>query len=272
MRGTRIDGAAVIITGAASGIGLGTARALARRGARVVVADIDQAGVDAVVAELTEAGHSAVGAVADVAAEGTFERLRDRAVSAYGGVDLIMNNVGIITRGLPEHLPEEEWRRILEINLFSVVRSNLNFIPYFQERGHGHIVNTASFAGLYTYSFDRLPYAASKAAIVQISEGLSLYLRPQGIDVTLVCPGPVRTNISVSRREFGPATVTRGPGPEFVAREPDDVGEQIADAIQAGTFMVYTDELVVDRLVERASDWNVYIDRMTDAISTGAAS
>lgn len=259
MRGTRAAGATAIVTGAASGIGRGVARSLARRGANVVVADIDRDGAESVASELHADGHTAVAKQVDVTAEDAFESLREFTLARYGSVDLIMNNVGVLTRGLPDHLPEEEWRRILEINLFSVIRSNLAFIPHFLQQGRGHIVNTASFAGLYTYSYDRLPYAASKAAIVQISEGLALYLLPQAVGVTLVCPGPVRTNISASRREYGPATVTRGPGAEFVAKDPEDVGEMVADAIEAGDFMVFTDELVVDRLTARASDWNAHI-------------
>ncbi len=90
-----------------------------------------------------------------------------------------MNNVGALTRGLPDHIPVHEWHRIFDINLFSVVRSNDVFLPLLVEQGSGHIVNTASFAGLYTYAYDRLPYAAAKAAVVQLSEGLALYLRPK---------------------------------------------------------------------------------------------
>jgi short-subunit dehydrogenase len=171
-----------------------------------------------------------------------------------------MNNVGVLTRGLPDHLPVTEWQRILNINLMSVVRSNAAFLPGLIEQGSGHLVNTASFAGLMTYSYDRLPYAASKAAIIQISEGLALYLKPMGIGVTVLCPGPVRTNIGASIRSFGPETETRGPGAQFALMDPAVVGEQVADAILRNRFMVPTDPQIVELLVERASDWDGFID------------
>jgi NAD(P)-dependent dehydrogenase (short-subunit alcohol dehydrogenase family) len=199
-----------VITGAASGIGQATARSLAARGARVVLADLDEAGVQELAAELGEQGQRALPVRVDVGAEDAFEVLRERALAEFGAVDVVMNNVGVLTRGLPDHLPVSEWQRILNINLMSVVRSNVAFLPGLIAQGSGHLVNTASFAGLMTYSYDRLPYAASKAAIIQISEGLALYLKPKGIGVTVLCPGPVRTNIGASIRSFGPETETRG--------------------------------------------------------------
>jgi NAD(P)-dependent dehydrogenase (short-subunit alcohol dehydrogenase family) len=254
-----LDGRVAIITGGASGIGRGTALAVAARGARVVVADIDEAGANQVAAEITEQGGRASAQRCDVGADDAFEALRDTTLTEFGAVDVIMNNVGVLTRGQPESLPLAEWQRILNVNLLSVVRSNGAFLPVLLEQGHGHIVNTASFAGLFTYSYDRLPYAASKAAIIQISEGLALYLRPKGIGVTVLCPGPVRTNIGASIRSFGPDTETRGPGPQFSLKEPEAVGRQVADAIEANTFMVFTDDQVRDVLVRRASDWNAFI-------------
>ncbi|MBY8862317.1 SDR family oxidoreductase [Nocardia sp. CA2R105] len=261
-----------VITGGSSGIGCATAHALAQRGARIVIADIDSAGADAVAADITRSGGQAAGVRCDVGAEAAFDELKGFTLDRFGQVDVVMNNVGVLTSGLPDHLPVQEWQRIININLFSVVRSNTAFMPLLIEQGHGHIVNTASFAGLFTYAYDRLPYAASKASIVQISEGLRIYLHPQGVGVTVLCPGPVKTNISVGLpRTFGPEPGIRGPGAQFALLEPDVVGEQVAQAILDDTFMLYTHEQVRDTLVERASDWNAFIAKQTDTIANTPA-
>ncbi|MCX2730148.1 SDR family NAD(P)-dependent oxidoreductase [Saccharopolyspora sp. NFXS83] len=249
-----------VITGAASGIGRAAAWSLVRRGARVVIADIDADGAERVAGEIAAAGGSALAVPCDVAAEGAFEELRRSALDGFGRVDVVMNNAGVLTRGLPEHIPVAEWQRVLDINLMSVVRSNSAFLPLLVEQGSGHLVNTASFAGLFTYSYDRLPYAASKAALIQLSEGLALYLRPQGIGVTVLCPGPVVTGIAGSIRSFGPETTTCGPGPEFEALQPEQVGEQVAEAILANRFMLQTDDNVRPHLRSRAADWDAYLE------------
>jgi NAD(P)-dependent dehydrogenase (short-subunit alcohol dehydrogenase family) len=257
-----------IITGAGSGIGRSTAHSLARRGARVVIADINANSAEAVAGEIVRAGGQAISTKCDVGAETAFDELKVLTLDHFGRVDVVMNNAGVLTRGRPDHLPVEEWQRTININLFSVVRSNAAFLTLLIEQGHGHIVNTASFAGLFTYAVDRLPYAASKAAIVQISEGLRLYLEPQGVGVTVLCPGPVMTNIMASLPPtFGPEIATRGPGQQFAVLQPDIVGEQVAEAILNDTFMLYTDDQVRDVLVERASDWNAFIARQTAAIT-----
>ncbi|MFC3172746.1 SDR family oxidoreductase, partial [Novosphingobium bradum] len=254
-----LAGTCAIITGGGSGIGRASALSLARRGAAVIVADI--AGNRAAeTADLVEAAGGRARALAfDVAAD-PFEGLRDCALEAFGRIDVVMNNVGVLTNGRPEALPEEEWRRVIEINLMSVVRSNLVFLPHLIAQGSGHLVNTASFAGLFTYAFDRLPYAACKAAIVQISEGLALYLKPQGIGVTVLCPGPVMTDIAASSRSFGEPLPIHTPGPQFAPLGADVVGEQVAEAIVHNRFMVPTHEQVRDLLVARAANWDAFID------------
>ena len=179
-----LDHKVAIITGAASGIGQGSALALARAGMKVVIADVNEAEAEAVAVAARGYGVSAISALCDVGDTDSLLALRDLTLSRFGRVDVIMNNAGVILSGLPEQIPLNEWERVFNVNLMSVVRSIHIFVPLLLAQGSGHVVNTASVAGLMTYSYDRMPYAASKAAIVQMSEGLALYLRPKGIGVT----------------------------------------------------------------------------------------
>jgi NAD(P)-dependent dehydrogenase (short-subunit alcohol dehydrogenase family) len=162
-----------IITGAASGIGRATAQTLARRGASVLIVDRDSGAAHDVATDISKAGGRAAAQAVDVADDSAFTRVREEALDRFGRIDIVMNNVGVLTSGLPEHIPLAEWQRIIDVNLLSVVRSNAVFVPHLLDQGSGHIVNSASFAGLFTYSYDRMPYAATKAAIVQITEGLA---------------------------------------------------------------------------------------------------
>jgi NAD(P)-dependent dehydrogenase (short-subunit alcohol dehydrogenase family) len=250
-----------VVTGAASGIGKGAALAFARAGMRVVIADIDSAAAERVADAARELGVEAIGVTCDVGSTESFTSLRDLVLDRFGRVDVIMNNAGVILSGLPDEIPLAEWERVLNVNLMSVVRSNHLFLPVLLRQGSGHIVNTASFAGLFTYSYDRLPYAASKAAIVQISEGLALYLRPKGIGVTCLCPGPVKTNIMASSKAWSGGLDIRGPGPEFGLLEPDAVGDMVVDAVRKNTFLLPTHPAVLPKLVARASDWDAFLDR-----------
>lgn len=246
-----------VISGAASGIGRSIAHALAGRGACVVAVDLDEGGIEALANELAD---RVLPHRADVADPEAFQGVRDAALHEFGRVDVVVNNVGVLTNGLPQDIPDTEWRRILDINLMSVVRSNAAFVPLLLEQGSGHLVNTASFAGLFTYSYDRMPYAATKAAIVQISEGLAIYLRPKGIGVTLLCPGPVLTNIAAAVPAFGGGAPLRTPGEQFELLDPAPVGELVADAILGNRFFVPTHPHVVDELRRRLDDWDAYID------------
>lgn len=259
-----LRGRVAVITGGASGIGRASAIALASRDTKVVVADIDESGAAETVAMIVAGGGEAASLRSDVGDNQAFEELREFALDRFGAIHIVMNNVGGITRGLPEHIPLDEWQRVLNLNLLSVVRSNLAFLPHLIAQRKGHIVNTASFAGLYTYAFDRLPYAATKAAIVQISEGLSIYLREFDVGVTCLCPGPVQTNIAKSVRSFGPPPDTRSPGEQFALKQPDEVGALVVKAIEENLFMVPTDALVGDLLRERAADWDGFLKRQAD--------
>lgn len=249
-----------VITGAASGIGRSTAHALAGRGARVVAVDRDADGIEALTRELADRGAPVLAHRADVADPEAFQGIRSAALHEFRRVDVVVNNVGVLTNGLPQDIPVPEWQRILDINLMSVVRSNAAFLPLLLEQGSGHLVNTASFAGLFTYSYDRMPYAATKAAIVQITEGLAIYLRPKGIGVTLLCPGPVLTNIAAAVPTFGGGAPLRIPGEQFELLDPAPVGELVADAIVGNRFFVPTHPQVVDELRRRLDDWDAYID------------
>src|ERR1700741_736322 len=249
-----------VITGAASGIGRAIACALAGRGAHVVAVDLDSDGVQALADELGGRGPAGLPQRSDVSDPGAFEDIRDAALRRFGRGDIVVNNVGVLTNGLPQDIPVPEWQRILDINLMSVVRSNAAFLPLLLDQGSGHLVNTASFAGLFTYSYDRLPYAATKAAIVQISEGLAIYLRPKNIGVTLLCPGPVLTNIASAVPTFGGGAALRTPGEQFELLDPEPVGELVADAILHNRFFVPTHIGVVEELRRRVDDWAAYID------------
>jgi NAD(P)-dependent dehydrogenase (short-subunit alcohol dehydrogenase family) len=255
-----LAGRTAIITGGANGIGRGTAVALARRQVNIVIADIATEDAEAAVAAVNEVGGDALYIHCDVGAEDAFETLKSEALTRFGRIDIVMNNVARLSRGKPDLLPLEEWRLALDVNILSVVRSNGVFLPYFIERGEGYVINTSSFAGLFTYAYDRLAYATTKAALVQMSEGLALYLRPLGVDVTLLCPGPVVTKLGSSIRSFGPPIPLRTPGAQFQPISAGEVGEMVVDAVLNSKFMVVTHPEVRDLLLQRAADWNAFLD------------
>jgi NAD(P)-dependent dehydrogenase (short-subunit alcohol dehydrogenase family) len=262
-----LEGRVAVITGAGSGIGRATALAFARAGTAVVVADVDADRAASVAAEARAAGVEAVGIACDVRRDDDLRAVRDCALVDLGRIDIVMNNVGVIAKGLPLDIAVSEWERILDTNLLSAVRSNLVFLPLLLERGDGHVVNTASTNGLYSYAYDRLPYTASKAALVAVSEALALYLRPRGVGVTCLCPGPTATNIAENVAFHGELSNMRTPDLEL--RDAADVGEQVVDAVRTDRFLVLTHPEVHDLLVRRTADPDAFL---ADQISAYAAS
>jgi NAD(P)-dependent dehydrogenase (short-subunit alcohol dehydrogenase family) len=253
-----LRGAVAVLTGAGSGIGRATAVEFAERGASVVVSDLSADRATEVVEQITGLGHPAIGIAVDVTVEADLEKLRDAALESFGRIDVVMNNVGVLAIGAPETLPDEAWIRTIDINLFSVARSNRVFLPGLIAQGSGHVINTASASGLLSYGFDRLPYVASKHAIVGLSEALATYLGPKGVGVTCLCPSGVMTNILEGITVYGEATSTpRAPAHPIVSAE--EVAKLTADAVEAGRFLVVTASEVLDSLRERAVDIEAYI-------------
>ena len=248
-----------IVTGAGSGIGRGTALALARAGVRLAL-------VGRRAARLEEAAHEIGGepliVVQDVATADAFEKIRDATLARFGRIDIVMNNAAAISTALPEDMPIEEWQRVFDINVMAPVRSNAVFLPLLLAQGEGHLVYTASVDGLYGFGFDRLPYAASKAALVQMAEGLALYLRPRGIGVTCLCPGPVFSDIGSLLRSFGRPHDVHGPGAFLDRLSSESVGDMVVGAIREERFLLLTHpEQVRPLLVQRAEDQDAFIDR-----------
>lgn len=246
--------AVVVITGAGSGIGRASALAFSARGARVVVTDIDEARAEAVSKEIE--GESIFSRL-DVTSLSDYERVRDLVIEKFGRVDVVMNNVGVLAVGDVEVIPLEAWERIIDINLMSVVRSNLVFLPLLQGQGSGHIVNTASTAGLFPYGFDRMPYTASKHAVVGISEALALYLKPQGINVTCFCPAGVMTNIMEQITTYGEMRPPRGPSFGIVSAE--EAGELVVQGVLEEKFLVLTSPEAADDLARHGADLDAYL-------------
>jgi NAD(P)-dependent dehydrogenase (short-subunit alcohol dehydrogenase family) len=263
-----VAGKAALITGGGSGIGRGTVLALAGAGAHVAVGDIDAGRARDVASEGSARGPDCIPVTLDVNRQEDFDAARDAMLERFGRVDIVMNNVGLIAAGLPEHIPLPEWERIVSTNLLSVVRSNATFLPLLLEQGSGHIVNTASTAGLFAYAYERVPYSATKAGVIAMSEALALYLRPRGVGITCLCPGPVMTNIGEGFKMWGPPVRMRGPGKDLPSLAPEVVGEQVLDAIRTDRFLLLTHPELQEVLVARARDPESWLDGQIAEISS----
>ncbi|MFI1254732.1 SDR family oxidoreductase [Streptomyces netropsis] len=200
----RFGGHLVLVTGAASGIGRATAFAFAEAGARVVAVDRDPAGVarTAEMARLVGAAE-AWSEVVDVSDEQAMEKLAAKVAAEYGVVDVLVNNAGIGLTGSFMDTTTEDWKKVLDVNLWGVIHGCRTFGRQMAERGQGgHIVNTASAAAFQPSRV--LPaYSTSKAAVLMLSECLRAELAGQGIGVTAICPGIVNTNITATARFAG---------------------------------------------------------------------
>jgi NAD(P)-dependent dehydrogenase (short-subunit alcohol dehydrogenase family) len=252
-----LQGTAPVVTGAGSGIGRAIATELARRGAAVLVTDVNDERAETVAAEITTEGGAAVWQHLDVATIDDFTSARDRCLADFGRVDVVVNNVGTMVGGRPEQIPAEEWGRLLDVNVLGIVRSNEVFLPLLMEQGHGHVVNTASTNGIIVYSYDRTPYAASKAAVMMLSKQLFVYLRPYGVGVSCLCPAGVLTNIIEQLRPVGEQLPMRSPHLPLV--EAHVAGTNVADAIESRAFLVLTAEEVRDELRREGDDLDAYL-------------
>ncbi len=247
-----VKGTVAVFTGAGSGIGRATAIALARRGSKTIVSDIDVERARIVASEIEAAGGQAVGVRCDVSLPEDVAALAEVALHEYGRVDIVMSNVGVIAKGDPLEIPMEAWDSIIGINLLGTVRVLQTFLPILVDQGSGHIVTTGSTAGLFPYAYDRLPYVATKAAVVALTESLALYARPRGIGVTCFCPAGVVTNIVEQIRQYGPPTPVQPPQLPVVNAE--DAGELVVQGILGNRLLVLTDPLAETMIQRHAAD------------------
>ncbi len=251
-------GTTAFITGGGSGIGRAVAHAVAGQGSNVMVTDIDAERSRTVADEITGQGGKAIALPCDVTSKADLTEARDRCLSEFGRIDLVFNNVGVMVCGRPEVIGESEWTRILDINVVSVVRSNEVFLPLLIEQKSGHVVNTSSASALLNYAYDRTPYAASKAAVLMLSESLYLYLRPFGVGVTCLCPAGVITNILEHVRVLGDPLPLRQPDHAIVT--PDVVADRVVDAIRGRRFLAVSVDSVLDELRRKGADLDAYLE------------
>ncbi|HUS61753.1 MAG TPA: SDR family oxidoreductase, partial [Acidimicrobiales bacterium] len=235
------NGKVAVVTGGANGIGEACARAFAREGAKVVVADLDADRAVAVAAEI-----DALPVSVDVSVEADIVSLVERATEAFGPIDLFFSNAGIFTGGGVE-ASDEEWDRIWRINFMAHVFATRAVLPSMLARGEGYLVSTASAAGLLT-NIGAAPYAVTKHAAVALAEWLSVTHGDAGIKVSCLCPQGVVTNMLLGTGEDGAALLGAG------ALEPSAVADAVVDGVRAEQFLILPHPEVADYMQRRAGD------------------
>lgn len=253
-------GRTAVVTGAAGGIGRGLAERFAREGMRVVLADVEQAALDATVGELQQVGHEVIGVRVDVSQWTQVESLRDRVVDTYGKVHVLCNNAGVTAEwgSTVWETTINDWQWVLGVNLWGVIHGIRAFVPLMIEQGEkGHVINTSSVHGL-TSGPGISVYAASKHAVTRISEGLfyDLAVRNSKIKCSLLSPADVATDLDLAARNRPPSLqdqVARERAAEVdrLSRErydrhqvegisPAQVAELVIDGIREERFYIHT--------------------------------
>jgi len=250
-----LQGKVAVVTGAGSGIGKAMAERFVAEGMKVVLADLDETRLRLVEAQLSESGGDVFPIAVDTALEESVQALAQKALERYGAAHVLCNNAGVVGTGDPWTGPMSVWEWVVGINLYGVIHGIRAFLPIMTEQGEGHIVNTASMAGLVAMP-GAAPYNVTKHGVVALSEGLFIELKSAGspVGVSVLCPGFVRTELmdkmTWSDRLGAQPTVSDNPMSQFmdqVLREgveqgisPDDVAAQVVAAIRAEQFWILT--------------------------------
>ncbi len=257
------EGKVAVVTGAAGGIGLAVTERFLAEGMKVVLADVEKETLDRQVARLGEAGGEVLGVVCDVRDPDSVADLAERTLSAMGGVHVVMNNAGVAPAGPMLDTRPEDWRWIVDVNVLGVAYGVTTFGPILRDAGEGHIINTASEAGLVTSAVLGM-YSATKHAVVGLTESLYRELEGTGVGVHCLCPNLVKTKIFESERNRDDAiqptdsqTATIAPLREAIAAMgigPDQVADAIVEAMRADRFWILTHEVTKKAALARFED------------------
>ena len=263
-----LDGRVAVVTGAASGIGLALSRRFLEAGMRVVMADVEAGALEQAAAGLG-AGPNALPVPTDVSDPAAVDRLAERTLDAFGAVHVLCNNAGVFTGGLVWEAPLADWEWVLGVNVMGVVHGLRSFVPLLLEQEEGHVVNTASMAGVTATPLTGI-YNASKHAVVAISETLWLELQGKGarVGVSCVCPEAVRTGIAAAERNRPEdkriAETDLRPERQVVGQaitaacergiDPDVIAERTERAILEGRFWVLAEDPYWRGVCERRLD------------------
>ncbi|MBV9827306.1 MAG: SDR family NAD(P)-dependent oxidoreductase [Alphaproteobacteria bacterium] len=254
-----ISGKTAIVTGAASGIGLGIATALAEAGANVVMADIQKEGVEQAAHGLSGTNKRVMPVRIDVTQEQTVVDALAEAERNFGKLHIACNNAGVPMHGTRlVDVPPEDWAFVIGVNMWGIIHGIRHFVPAILKHGEeGHVVNTASVAGFQNRrGTDQGPYSMSKYAALSLTEALEHELADTRIGVSVLCPGPINTNIARGARNR-PAHMG---GPQVratdeavlaerlatIGLDPKQVGERVVDAIRTNTFYAFVGAVPAD--------------------------
>jgi NAD(P)-dependent dehydrogenase (short-subunit alcohol dehydrogenase family) len=265
----QLEGRVAVVTGGASGIGRALAQRFAADGMRLVLADVEAAPLAATVAELEAGGAEVVGVEADVAVAADVDGVRERALRAFGAVHVVCNNAGVGGGSIVD-APLALWEWTIGVNLMGVVHGVHTFLPLLLEQDEGHIVNTASLAGLGGVAGLGI-YCTTKFAVVGLSESLhhDLAARGSAVGVSVLCPGFVQTRIGESNRNAPAAVAAWADTPDArvtaeVAQAlaaagipPDVVADAVRDAIVDRTFFVVPHEHAAVATTKARAQWMV---------------
>ncbi|HEY5267354.1 MAG TPA: SDR family NAD(P)-dependent oxidoreductase [Acidimicrobiales bacterium] len=262
-----LEGKTAVITGGASGIGLATAKKFAASNVNLVLGDIEEGPLQKAVADLKADGAHVLGVRTDVTVEDDVIALREAALKEFGGAHLVFNNAGVAA-GATIGTPTKVWKWVLDVDLNGVIYGLNAFIPLFLEQNEGHVVNTASLAGL-GGAPGMGPYCAAKFAVVGLSESLfqELALNDTNVGVSVLCPGFVRTRIHQSERNMPNELVSYNEDPtaRFMADmastavnagiDAADVAAAVENAVRTNKFWILTHERSAIRTTELRLEW-----------------